>query len=1272
MADAQTAFALPPTPEELAPLDPETYYGPIRDTLAPERGGDLTEEDMINYVGAAIDDAQKTGGSLPSFNQLMEIGITKIISELFAVEIAAKNQRTTPDNAAIDHFGISVKFPDAQIHLPVRPKYSGQTSNLYPNEARSKGTFYTAPLTISAKVEISAHYAGGRVETKSADIPSFEVSQFPIMVGSSRCHTKNLTREARKHLKEDPLDQGGYFVAKGEWVVELLENIRFNSLHVYLGLAKEHVRGEFISQPGGAFENSSQIIIRHLQNDMITIEVNSMKFQKLQIPFFLFFRLFGLSSDRDILSLIVGDLENPSPVDQKIIEIIDRALHLVPPAFEDLKDELSRQVITEKLAVILERFVTNPQSYRSEEEAVRFLTNRLPGILDAVFLPHVGLTAESRIPKLRFLGLLIYKTFLPFFGVAPPADRDSFVMKRVHGAGVSFAKAFKAMFNHSVISTLVAALRLELKQTDFARLTTLRIQEAARTIFNASADLTQLLVRSLTSGNKIIIVRRRAMMNRLASSALERKNMLNVYSATRRIVAHNAATATKGSVRAEKIRAVHSTYAGYVCPYQSADTGEDVGLKKQLACTATVCEAGLLLPLVARLAADPDIYPAPRFTNEELKKRRLCLIYVNGNFVGSCEEPWLVLRRYRGLRRTGRGITPQTTIAWKLETNEIEFWIDVGRITRALLIVDNNQAAYDAGARAAAAARAAGDADWAKHRVEFVQNVRYTKAHAAKILAGEIGLQDLLAEGVCEYITPEEMENCFLAKSVAYLYENRHNPLRPFTHCDVPQAIAGLVALVSPDANHTQPARITYETNQGRSTCGWYSLAWPFRADQLRFFAFYNQNPLVSTLASQFVMPSGMNMNVLYGTLKGNNQEDSSIVKKEFIQRGGFAGLLFRRQVVSLEKGESFGNPDAATTSGMKPHASYAKVVDGLVQVGDIVGPGDVLIGVQAREAAPPGRKNKREAAAAAATAAFVDRSVVNSFYGKARVADVFKARGADDVPFALVELAFFEPLSIGDKMSSRAGNKTIVAQVLPESEMPYDDEGNRPDIIVNPHSIPSRMTIGQVLEAFYGLLCSERGTTMDATAFRTIDTRAFSAALPDYGLRENGMCRLTDGTTGRCQDAASFVGPTYIQRLQKYVSQNIYVAPPSGPTDALTGQPLDGKSQKGGLRLGEMELWVLMAQGVMHATDLKIRGDSDGRTGYYCRCGRAADYNPALSIYNCLECGELADLVAVPTRQAALVLHHEIQAIGVDLRFNFGHRRFETPASAFAANRAE
>lgn len=1210
---------IPQAPEDLAVLDPESAFGPVADV----KNDDLTEDDMMSLVVAALRANPPISHNIKGFDELMEHGISKIVTQSFMIDIVVKNQRLQ-GNAGIDYFDIKVKFTDAGVGRPTRSVYpNGEMADLYPNEALNSGTVYSAPLMLGAKIELVAHFKDGRTEARGAKLEPFEVSRIPIMVRCNRCHTRNMTREALKIVKEDPTDHGGHFIAGGsEYVVELLENIRFGSLHVHPHMRpNEIVRGEFISQPGGAFENSSQIILRYLNNRQITLEINSTKLQKLQIPFFLFFRMFGMANDRDIVEQIVplADGEQ-SASHRQIVSTIVNALKLVPPTFEPVKDELDQQRIIEFLGVKLESFVTNPQSYRSEENAVRYLTTRLLSILDRVLLPHVGQSEASRGRKLQFIGMLIRKMLLVHQGVVPSADRDSFISKRVHGPGISIAKSFKAMFNIAIITDLVSNLKTELKNNDFSRITERRIQEAARSMLSASITLNRIMQQSLTSGNKIMIVRRRAMLNRVASHVLERKNTTNVLSSLRAVSVPNASSASKGTERAERVRAVHQSSWNYICCVHSPDTGVGVGMTRQLACTTTVCLAGDKVMLVERLVSNKrDTLP----TGHEGSP-----VFVNGDWVVNCRDPHQFVALYRGLRRQGRGIPPQTTIYHSPDTDEVQFWVDAGRVTRPLLIVDNNVAEFDRASRAGEAG------------AKFAQNVRLTMADVSDLRLGRLTMNDLIERGVMEYISPEEMENCLVAESLDVLRERRHDFCQQYTHCDVSQAVFGVVALTSPLANHTQPARVCYQTNQGRQTCGWYCFNWPFRADQLRFFQIYNEMPLVKTIAHNFVIPNGLNTITAYMTYLGYGQEDSTIGSQAFIQAGGFDGWLMRRQQTSLAKNEKFGRPDIATTSDIKP-ASYDHLVDGFVPAGTQVKKGDVLVGKLSRDT--------RDSASA-----YRDRSLVH-MEGDAVVDFVWRSRNSQNEMTATVGMRFMQPLHVGDKLSSRSGNKCILALALPRSELPFTEDGTVPDLIINPHSIPTRMTVGQLIETQMAMICARRGNIGDGTAFRHHDVAGMLDTLQEMGMRRSAQTRMYSPLTGRHMDAAIFIGPTYHQRLQKFVEMDRYVAPPTGPTDSLTHQPLEGKRQHGGLRIGEMEGWVYAALGAMNSFNEKIRDDSDGCTATYCRrCGYMAARNDAFHIYKCVHCGDSADLTEVASCHSAIVLQHELQSIGIDVKATF------------------
>lgn len=1224
-------------------LAPVREYPPIGEVVNDA----LTKRDMATFIKAAIDEQGLNGHNIDGFNDFILNGLPRILQVHFNVKRVVPNQNLA--NTGITSFLVTLQFRDVHVGKPVHSRYvTGLVAPLLPSEALIRGITYSGPITSGATLTVTAQFEDGHSEEKIAELPPRLIGLLPIMVGSVGCHTHNCTASALKGMGMDPTDPGGYFIARSqEWAIDMSENITYNTPHIYLQeKAKELVRADFLSQPGGAFENSSQIRVRLLSSHQLTIEINSVKFEKVQLPFFLIYRLFGMMSDRDICETIVFDASDTSDITLNILDKLQHAFRTDLKEFAPLNDSLNREEIIKFTAERLATHLLN--SNAANESAVQYLNTDLLRTLDRVFLPHMGQTADARLPKLRFLGAIIHRMFRVWLGVLPPTDRDSYRNKRVHGAGVSLAKSFKTQVNNNVVMPIYAAFRRELRTTPWKDITPATIASTFYSPLNMATDLNRAIEWAITAGTGTMVVRRRAVNNRVSSNVLERKNMLNTISSMRNATTQAAGKAAKQTERADKMRRVHPSYLGLICVAQSADTGESVGTKKQLALTATVCAAGEALPLKLRLLADPDVLPLASVTSVEILRRRLSKLYVGGEWIGCVVEALALARRYRALRREGRVVDRHTTIYWNCNTDDVEFWLDVGRLRRPLLIVDNNRAEYDAALRAAHAAAggdAAAAATPAAPPIPFVQNVRFTPAHAAAIRAGRLTLSDLVNEGIAEFITAEEQENCYIAASIVDLRRDRHEPLRQYTHCDVEQAIYGLAAHQSPYAGLTQPARVTYETNQGRQTGGWYVLNFSARKDRNRFFQITNQTPLVSTITSTYLPPCGMNIIVALMSYNGNNQEDSVIINEASRARGLFNGVFFRYEQAELEKGERFCTPDIAVTRNMKPHARYEKLVNGFVREGSIVTKGDVLIG---RVAEIKRRPNE----ASADAYRFTDNSVIYNSSEPAVVERVLLPRGPNDEMIAIVKLRLERPLVIGDKLSSRQGNKCIVAELLAESDMPFTESGLKPDAIMNEHSLPTRMTIGQVVETQQARCCADRGTIADGTAFMPVDTTAIEDEMAARGFRFNGRERMYNGYDGTYMDVAIYIGPLAFQRLQKFVLDDRQAIAGSGPTDATTGQPLSNRGQGGGgLRIGEMEKDVLTAHGSMHMLEEKFRTDSDGRVAYYCRCGRPAVYNAAHDIYSCGFCEDLADISAVDSTKSALLLREELAASGISLR---------------------
>jgi DNA-directed RNA polymerase beta subunit len=396
--------------------------------------------------------------------------------------------------------------------------------------------------------------------------------------------------------------------------------------------------------------------------------------------------------------------------------------------------------------------------------------------------------------------------------------------------------------------------------------------------------------------------------------------------------------------------------------------------------------------------------------------------------------------------------------------------------------------------------------------------------------------------------------------------------------------------------------------------------------------------PIVKVFSDSITNPNGQNIIMAYMNT-GDNQEDSAILNKSSVERGLFNGCHFYYEKTEIEKGETLGNPDVNRTMDMRS-AIYEHLVDGVIAEGTIVQKGYVLIGKYAKL---PNQVDQYQ---------FVDRSIVYKHDEPAIVESVIIPRNDEDTLVCKVKLRSIRAIGIGDKISSRGGNKSIIAGMLPQCDMPYTESGLVPDIIINSHSMPTRMVISQILEIVQANLAVRRGCFLDGSSFRKIDAFQMIEDLKKYGIKFGGHERMFNGRTGNWYDSMIFIGPLGYQRLQKFVADENY-AISTGPTCALTHQPLEGRSAQGGLRLGEMELWCVTSNGAMRTLHEKIYKDSDGSQIPICRiCGNRAIINIKENIYRCNICRDKADIAMVDSSWVANLLFNEMSAMNVKPTF--------------------
>jgi DNA-directed RNA polymerase beta subunit len=867
--------------------------------------------------------------------------------------------------------------------------------------------------------------------------------------------------------------------------------------------------------------------MRYLNSGAITIEITTNKFDKFEIPYYLIFRALGMTSDKDIVNNIVYGVGNQDPVTHQMLEILERAFAANDEKFGAVRTSTNPTEIIQYIAMRITEGA-NTSIAKKDDNIAKYLNSNILNIIDRYIFPHIGTGIEHRIKKLRFFGHLINKLLSVYIGIIDPTDRDSYKNKRVYAAGTSMAKTFKTDFNVVIVQEIKKQLTKDFRSTPFSQV---QLAESVKAAINAD-DLERMLTQSITSSSKTMTVRRSEITNRISSQTMYHKNDMNVKS-TLNIVNTPNTSASKQNERADEMRRVHQTHPGYLDISYSADTGEKVGMTKQLACSASVSPASSSFMLKQTLLEDSQVIHLDDVRPEQITAEKLAKIFVNGDWIGCCHKSHELARRYRVKRRYG-DIHYLTTVVWEPLVREVHFWTDVGRLIRPLVIVYNNITEYIENHRH-------GD-----KTVVFQQWIKLTKKHILALQAGKITMETLREERILEYISPEEQENTYLAQNINTLRAAKNDLTQMFTHCDIDQAIFGIVTLSSPLANHSNAVRNTMFVNHRKQSCQWFALNYPYRIDKNTALQHYCEMPLVSTFSDALSLPNGQNAIVALMLYGGYNCEDSITANQSSIDCGMFNCSHYNCEKTELDKGEQFGDLDLARTMDIKRDATYEYIKNGFIEEGTRVKKGHVLIVKAAKIPKPVDQF------------LFIDRSIVYKREEEVYIERVVVTRNDEDALMAKVKWRANRPLTVGEKLSSRSGNKGIVANTVPRCDLAYCEDGLVPDLLVNAHSVPTRMAVNQIIECMLGILAALLGIHIEATILRSLDLDGAFALLKKHGIDYGGTRRMYNGRTGEWIDTMIFIGPTTYQRLQKFVIDEHY-ATRTGPSSATTRQPLDG-----------------------------------------------------------------------------------------------------------------
>lgn len=587
-------------------------------------------------------------------------------------------------------------------------------------------------------------------------------------------------------------------------------------------------------------------------------------------------------------------------------------------------------------------------------------------------------------------------------------------------------------------------------------------------------------------------------------------------------------------------------------------------------------------------------------------------VYLNGKFLGNADSASLFVEKFIEERRKGK-ISGEANIFYQKEVEQIFVESSKGRLRRPVIVVKDGFPLLNEG-------------------------------HIKQLDMNELSWGDLVKQGIIEYLDAAEEENCLVAFTPKELTKEH-------THLEIsPLAMVGLTTSLVPYGNFCPGARLGMGSKNQKQALGFYAANFGLRIDMDVNLLHTPQMPIVKSIMHKISgyksHPAGQNLVVAVMSYKGYNMDDAVVINQGSIDRGMGRSTYYRPSIAE-ELRYSGGLVDEISipdkdVKGYKSERDYRYLEeDGIIYPEAQVKEEDVIIG----KTSPPRFLSSMEEYNLSSSTR--RESSVSLSHGESGIVDfVLITENEEGNKLIQVRLRDQRIPEIGDKFTSRHGQKGIVGLIVPHSNMPFTASGIIPDLLFSPHGIPSRMTISHLLELLAGKAGALSGRYIDGTTFDAEPEESLRKELLKLGFRENGVETMYNGLTGEQFKAKIYIGNMYYLKLKHMVANKIH-SRARGPIQLLTRQPTEGRAKEGGLRLGEMEKDTFVAHGA--SLLLKERFDSDRTIVPICEsCGMIAVNDEYQDKAYCPICGDNVEITNIEISYAFKLMMDEIKSLGI------------------------